>query len=104
MTLVDDSMITCTTSPEGLALVFQDGTRTDVPVDVIRRSKTLSDSVAAAGSDGEFKFVAPHGYLQNWLRLAGLAAEQPPHTLRSTEACTLVELLRVWAEIRHSAV
>lgn len=97
MALVDDSRITCITSPEGLAVVFEDGTRSDVPVWVMQRSKTLSDSVAAAGSNGECKLVVPQEYLHNWLLVAAVAAEQPPRTLKSMEASELSDCLRVWA-------
>ena len=51
---------------------FPDGTRLDVPRDVISRSKLLTQTICSAEHDGNITLHFPKGVLQTWLLASAL--------------------------------
>ena len=53
-------------------LGFPDGTRLDVPHDVISRSKLLTETICSAETNGVIPLHVPKGVLQTWLLASAL--------------------------------
>ena len=51
---------------------FPDGSRLDVPREVISRSKLLTETIVSADHDGDISLNFPKGVLQTWLLCSAL--------------------------------
>lgn len=78
VTAADQVMgVQCTASSEAICMLFPDGSRTDVPLEVVARSKALQDAVCATSSEIEevFTLSVPSELLQAWLQCVELLQE-----------------------------
>lgn len=66
------SSVACTIVGRAVNLRFPDGSESDVPIDVVNRSKVLQDSICATECDGEFLVGASPVHLQRWLECVRL--------------------------------
>lgn len=87
----DEEQATCTAvaGTECVAFCFPDGSTTDVPVDVVARSRILSDGLASCCDGQAVAFPVPQDMMHSWLRRCGFYPF-PASNLLTRVLCTLL--------------
>jgi hypothetical protein len=91
--------IACNILGNSVTLRFPDGNESEVPLEIVNRSKVLQDSFCTTHSDGEFLVGASAVHLRSWLECVRSIHSDKANEVKLASAKS-VETLAEYLEVR----